>query len=70
LLSNYRDLMTSRSERRVLEFLAEKIRSCVDDPATADLLVPKDHGAGMKRMPMETQYYEAYNGRTSPSSIA
>ena len=28
---------------------------------TAELLIPKDHGAGMKRMPMETRYYEAYN---------
>jgi cation diffusion facilitator CzcD-associated flavoprotein CzcO len=62
LLSNYRDLMTSKEANdEFSEFLAEKIRSRVDDPATADLLVPKDHGAGMKRMPMETQYYEAYN---------
>ncbi len=62
LLSNYRDLMTNREANdEFSEFLAEKIRSRVDDPATADLLVPTDHGAGMKRMPMETRYYEAYN---------
>ena len=62
LLSNYRDLMTNKEANdEFSEFLAEKIRGRVDDPATADLLVPKDHGAGMKRMPMETQYYEAYN---------
>lgn len=62
LLSNYRDLMTNKEANdEFSEFLAEKIRSRINDPATADLLVPKDHGAGMKRMPMETWYYEAYN---------
>jgi cation diffusion facilitator CzcD-associated flavoprotein CzcO len=62
LLSNYRDLMTSKEANdEFSEFLAEKIRGRVDDAATADLLIPKDHGPGMKRMPMETRYYEAYN---------
>ena len=62
LLSNYRDLMTDKAANdEFSEFLAEKIRSRVHDPETADLLIPKDHGFGMKRPPMETQYYEAYN---------
>ena len=43
------------------EFAAEKIRQRVDDPATAEKLIPKDHGYGMKRPPMESGYYEAYN---------
>ena len=25
------------------------------------MLIPKDHGFGMKRPPMESGYYEAYN---------
>jgi cation diffusion facilitator CzcD-associated flavoprotein CzcO len=62
LLSNYRDMLTNKAANdEFSEFLAEKIRSRVPDPETAELLVPKDHGAGMKRMPMETRYYEAYN---------
>jgi cation diffusion facilitator CzcD-associated flavoprotein CzcO len=42
-------------------FVADKIRERVKDPATADLLIPKDHGFGVQRVPMETGYYEAYN---------
>ena len=33
----------------------------MNEPATAEKLIPKDHGYGMKRPPMETGYYEAYN---------
>ena len=62
LLSNYRDLMTNKEANdEFSEFLAEKIRSRVNDPETAEKLVPQDHGFGMKRPPMETGYYEAYN---------
>jgi cation diffusion facilitator CzcD-associated flavoprotein CzcO len=28
---------------------------------TAEKLIPKDHGFGVQRVPMETNYYEAYN---------
>ena len=30
----------------------------------AEKLIPKDHGFGMQRVPMETRYYEAYNRPT------
>ena len=33
----------------------------VDDPVVAEKLIPKDHGFGVQRVPMETRYYEAYN---------
>src|SRR5205823_10430660 len=33
----------------------------VHDPKVADKLIPKDHGFGTRRVPMETNYYEAYN---------
>ncbi len=42
-------------------FIADKIRSRVHDPMTAEKLIPKDHGFGTRRVPLETHYYEAYN---------
>ena len=46
------------------EFVAEKIRARVNDPETADKLIPKDHGFGTRRIPLETKYFEAYNRDT------
>ena len=60
VFSNYRDLMTDRAANDEFSaFLAEKIRSRVHDPATAEKLVPKEHGFGMKRPPKKTNYYKA-----------
>jgi len=42
-------------------FVAEKIRERVKDPATAEKLIPSDHGFGTRRIPLETNYFEAYN---------
>ena len=62
LISNYRDMMTSReANAEFSEFIAEKIRARLKDPAIADKLIPTDHGFGMRRPPMETFYYEAFN---------
>ncbi|MGE0732993.1 MAG: flavin-containing monooxygenase, partial [Acidimicrobiia bacterium] len=62
LISNYRDLMTNReANAEFSEFVAAKIRERVNDPAVAEKLIPTDHGFGMRRPPMETFYYEAYN---------
>ena len=62
LISNYRDTMTNReANAEFSEFIAEKIRARVDDPVLAEKLIPTDHGFGMRRPPMETLYYEAYN---------
>jgi cation diffusion facilitator CzcD-associated flavoprotein CzcO len=62
LISNYRDTMTNReANAEFSEFIAEKIRERVNDPVTAEKLIPTDHGFGMRRPPMETFYYEAYN---------
>jgi len=62
IISNYRDTMTNReANAEFSEFIAEKIRERVDDPALAEKLIPTDHGYGMRRPPMETFYYEAYN---------
>jgi cation diffusion facilitator CzcD-associated flavoprotein CzcO len=62
LFSNYNDILVDpKANAEFCEFLAHKIRERVLDPVTADKLLPTDHGYGMKRPPMETGYYEAYN---------
>ena len=43
------------------DFLANKIRERVKDPATAERLIPADHYFGTKRVPCESFYYEVYN---------
>lgn len=61
-LGNFRDtLLDEEANRELSDFIAEKIRARVDDPETAEKLIPKDHGFGMRRVPLETNYYEAYN---------
>ncbi|HTR82917.1 MAG TPA: NAD(P)/FAD-dependent oxidoreductase [Reyranella sp.] len=59
---NFRDILIDRKANALLsEFVAAKIRSRVKDPATADRLIPKNHGFGTRRVPLETHYYEVYN---------
>jgi cation diffusion facilitator CzcD-associated flavoprotein CzcO len=61
-LGNFKDTFTDPAANAELTaFIAEKIRSRINDPAVADALIPKDHGFGAKRVPMETRYYEVYN---------
>ncbi|MGD8831996.1 MAG: NAD(P)/FAD-dependent oxidoreductase [Pseudomonadales bacterium] len=43
------------------EYIAERIRERVDDPEIAEKLIPKDHGFGIQRVPLESGYFEAYN---------
>ena len=45
----------------ISEYIAERIRDRVDDPAIAEKLIPKDHGFGVQRVPLETNYFEVYN---------
>ena len=45
----------------ISEYIAERIRGRVDDPAIAEKLIPKDHGFGVQRVPLETNYFEVYN---------
>ena len=59
---NFRDMLVDREANRLMsDFVAEKIRDRVKDPKTADMLIPKDHGFGTRRVPQETKYYEVYN---------
>jgi cation diffusion facilitator CzcD-associated flavoprotein CzcO len=58
----YREIATDpEANRTYSEFVARKIRERVNDPAIAAELIPTDHPFGTKRVPCETDYYEAYN---------
>ena len=43
------------------DFVRGKIQEIVKDPRTADLLTPKDHPIGTKRICVDTRYFETYN---------
>jgi len=62
ILFAYNDLITNKdSNDRVAEFVRDKIRETVNDPVTAEMLCPKDHPIGTKRLCVDTEYYETYN---------
>ena len=62
LTSNYTDILrVGPANDEWCEFLRSKIRSLVDDPETAERLIPQDHGYAQKRPPFVTNYYETYN---------
>ena len=59
---NFRDILVDREANAALsDFVARKIRQRVKDPAIAEKLIPKNHGFGTRRVPLETRYYEVYN---------
>jgi cation diffusion facilitator CzcD-associated flavoprotein CzcO len=62
LTSNYYDLLFNDAVNdEWCDFIAEKIRSIVRDPDTAERLIPKDHRFGGKRPPFVKGYFEAFN---------
>ncbi|CAF3594798.1 hypothetical protein SNK05_013245 [Fusarium graminearum] len=61
-LSVFSDTYTDRYANSLYsEFMADKIRQRVNDPAVAESLIPKNHGFGTRRVPLESGYFEAYN---------
>lgn len=59
---NFRDMLIDRTANQLMsDFVAAKIRSRVNDPRIAEMLIPTDHGFGTRRVPQETRYYEVYN---------
>ena len=61
-LGNFRDVLVDPAANALLsDWMAGKIRARVKDPATAEKLIPRNHGFGTRRVPMETNYYEVYN---------
>ena len=60
--ANFRDILVDREANALISnFVARKIRQRVKDTAVADRLIPKNHGFGTRRLPLETHYYEVYN---------
>jgi cation diffusion facilitator CzcD-associated flavoprotein CzcO len=61
-LGNFRDVLIDREANALFSaFVADKIRQRVKDQRVAELLIPKDHGFGTRRVPQESGYYEIYN---------
>lgn len=61
-LGNFRDILYDREANSLYsKFIADKIRARVHDPVTAEKLIPKCHGFGTKRVPLESGYFEAFN---------
>ena len=61
-LQNFMEIFTDESANaEISEYIAERIRKRVNDPNIAELLIPKDHGFGVQRLPLETGYFETFN---------
>ncbi|HEY4205135.1 MAG TPA: NAD(P)/FAD-dependent oxidoreductase [Xanthobacteraceae bacterium] len=61
-LANFREIfMDEAANAELSEYIADRIRRRVKDPKVAEKLIPKDHGFGVQRLPLETRYFEAYN---------
>jgi len=63
MLRAFNDLMVNKaSNDEAAEFVRHKIRSTVKDPATAELLCPRDDlPFGTKRLCVDTNYYQTFN---------
>ncbi|KAK5655058.1 hypothetical protein OQA88_5957 [Cercophora sp. LCS_1] len=62
VLSVSKDVATDREANRLYsEFHANKIRARINDPVLAEKLIPKTHGFGTRRVPLESGFYEAFN---------
>jgi len=62
LSGNFMEIfLDENANAEISAYIADRIRGRVDDPKTAEMLIPKDHGFGMQRLPLETRYFEAYN---------
>ena len=61
-LYSFNDLLINKaSNDTAAEFIRQKIRKSVKDPVVAELLAPKSHPIGTKRLILDTDYYETYN---------
>jgi len=62
LLGAYQDLMlTDEANDTVADYVRDKIRATVEDPDTADSLIPRGYPLGAKRICVDTNYFETYN---------
>ena len=59
---NFKDILIDRrANATISDFVARKIRQRVKDQRVAEKLIPRNHGFGTRRLPLETFYYEVYN---------
>ncbi len=62
LAGNFREIfMDEAANKEISDYVADRIRQRVNDPKVAEKLIPKDHGFGVQRLPLESRYFEAYN---------
>ena len=62
ILGIFNDQAISKAANDIVaDMIREKIRGVVDDPATAELLCPKDHAFGTKRPCLDTNYFATFN---------
>lgn len=62
MLSAFEDMMTNEEANAVaVDFVHRKIKERVKDPIVAELLCPKDHPFGTKRLCVDSEYFETYN---------
>ena len=62
LAANFVEIFSDEAaSREISEYVADRIRQRVKDPETAEKLIPRDHGFGIQRLPLETRYFEVYN---------
>lgn len=54
-------LLDKEANDTAADFVRAKIRSIVDDPATAEVLTPYDHPIGTRRPCVDTAYYQTFN---------
>lgn len=61
-LGTFSDTYTNpKANKLYSDYMASKIRARVHDPEVAESLIPKNHGFGTRRVPLESGYFEAYN---------
>ena len=61
-MASFNDLIFNQAANdTAADFVRGKIRAMVKDPRTAELLAPRDHPIGTKRICVDTDYYLTYN---------
>lgn len=61
-LQNFSEIFVDeKANAELSDYIADRIRQRVTDPGVAERLIPKDHGFGIQRVPLETGYFETYN---------
>lgn len=54
-------MISLQANEEAQKFYEEKIRVVIDDPRTAELLIPTDHPIGTKRICTDTNYFQTFN---------